>query len=145
MRRKPLLLVGLTLLAIAAYIAVRRYLPFETIVDYEPQLRSWIDRYPRRAFIAGLVAYTLLSFVPGTTGKSLVFGWLFGFWIALLQVNLALTAAALGSFFLSRYFLRDAVQSRFGFYVARFDKASCATGGAHVFGFCGFCTCRTRL
>jgi uncharacterized membrane protein YdjX (TVP38/TMEM64 family) len=124
--------VGLVLLGIAVYVAARRYLPLETVVAYEMQLRAWIDRYPWRAFALGLLLYTVLSFVPATTGKSIVFGWLFGFWTALLQVNLALTGAALGSFFLSRYLMRDAVQSRFGFYIARFDRALSRSGGAYV-------------
>jgi uncharacterized membrane protein YdjX (TVP38/TMEM64 family) len=132
MRRKPLLLVGFLLLAIAGYAAVRHYLPLETIIEYEARLRSAVDRYPRQSFFTGLIFYTLLSFVPGTTGKSIIFGWLFGFWIAFLQVNLALTAAALGSFFVSRYLFRDAVQSRFGFYIARFDKAIARSGGVYV-------------
>ena len=62
----------------------------------------------------------------------MIFGWLFGFSLALLQVSVALTTAAVGSFLLSRYFFRDAVQSRFGFYVTRFDKALCRSGAGYV-------------
>ncbi len=132
MRRKPLLFLGLILLGVAVYLALRHFLTLEIVLARETQLRSWMSHHRLRAFLAGLAIYTLLSFVPGTTGKSLVFGWLFGFWIALLQVNLALTAAALGSFFLSRYFLRDAVRSRFGFYIDRFDNALARDGGSYV-------------
>ncbi len=88
--------------------------------------------FPSCAFWIGLAIYVVLSQVPGTTGKSIVYGWLFGFWRAMIQVNVALTAAALISFFISRYLFRDAIQSRFGYYLTRFDREVERNGGAYV-------------
>jgi uncharacterized membrane protein YdjX (TVP38/TMEM64 family) len=132
MRRKHWLLAGLVLFAVTVYLFATRRLPLDTIVAYETQLRGLIARHVLWSCVMGLCIYTLLSFVPGTSGKAIVYGWLFGFWPALLQVNLAMTAAAIGSFFLSRYFLQDVVQSRFGFYVERFNRALSRNGGFYV-------------
>jgi uncharacterized membrane protein YdjX (TVP38/TMEM64 family) len=70
-----------------------------------------------------MIVYTLLSLVPGTSGKAVVFGWLYGFWLGLVQVNVGLTIAAVISFLLSRHVFRDTIQSRFSYTMDRIDDA----------------------
>ena len=119
-----MLLLGVVVVTIALlYVVFREHLTLEAVAAHETQLRQLIDRYPVRGVAVGLLLYTVVSMVPGTTGKSLVFGWFFGFWWALVQVNLGLTAAALLSFLFSRYVLRDAIQSKFGYYLDRINRA----------------------
>jgi uncharacterized membrane protein YdjX (TVP38/TMEM64 family) len=105
------------------YYVLHDYLTLETVVDHETRLRNFVVTYPVRAFALAFVLYVLMSFIPATTGKSIVYGWLFGFWSALVQVNFALTVTAILSLLFSRYVFRDAVQSRFGFYLDRFNRA----------------------
>jgi uncharacterized membrane protein YdjX (TVP38/TMEM64 family) len=85
---------------------------FPQIVRQEIRLRSWISEHAITAFVAGFGVYILLSLIPGTTGKSFVFGWLYGFWQALVMVDFALTLAALIAFLFSRYVFLDIVQAR---------------------------------
>ncbi len=129
MRRKLLLLGVFILIVAALYLAVREYGQLETVAQFEVQLRGLVEGYPVASFAIGLLLYTVLSLIPGTTGKSFVFGWLFGFWQALLQANLGLTTAAVITFWLSRYVFRDVVQSKFGYYVKRFNNALDREGG----------------
>lgn len=129
MKRKLLLLGTFLLFVVMLYLVVRRYGQLETIADYELQLRGRVERFPLISFAIGLLLYTLLSLVPGTTGKSFVFGWIFGFWPALVQANVGLTIAAVITFLLSRYVFRDVIQSKFGYYVMRFNKALEREGG----------------
>jgi uncharacterized membrane protein YdjX (TVP38/TMEM64 family) len=123
MRRKLLLLGIFVLVVVALYLAVREYGQLETVARIEVQLRGLVERSPIISFATGLLLYTVLSLIPGTTGKSFVFGWLFGFWQALVQANVGLTIAAVSTFLLSRYVFRDVVQSKFGYYVKRFNTA----------------------
>jgi uncharacterized membrane protein YdjX (TVP38/TMEM64 family) len=122
MKRRLLLFTVFVIILAILYVVFREYVALERVVAYELRLRSLVERYPLRAFAGGLALYVVLSLIPGTTGKSLIYGWLYGFWSALLQVNVALTLAAIITFLFSRYVFRDAIQSRFGFYLDRTNR-----------------------
>ena len=119
---------GLILLLIAFYLILRRFVSIERVVAIESELRSHIQQYPVRSFVVGMVAYILLSMVPGTSGKAIVYGWLYGFWVGLVQVNVGLTVAAVISFWLSRYVFRQTIQSRFAYAMGRVDDALARDG-----------------
>jgi pyruvate/2-oxoglutarate dehydrogenase complex dihydrolipoamide dehydrogenase (E3) component/uncharacterized membrane protein YdjX (TVP38/TMEM64 family) len=65
------------------------------------------------AFFAIYVAAAALS-IPGAAVLTLAAGAMFGFWVGLLVVSFASSLGALLAFLVSRYLLRDSVQSRFG-------------------------------
>ncbi len=90
-----------------------RYTDLRWIVDNENELRGWIQRRPIETWIIGFGLYTSLSLIPGTGGKSVVCGWLFGFWPSVLMVDLGLTLAAVFGFYVSRWLIRKAIQGRF--------------------------------
>jgi uncharacterized membrane protein YdjX (TVP38/TMEM64 family) len=138
MRRRPSrrLLFGcaLLLLLMAVTLVLRQTVSIERIIAVETQLRDHVQRYPVSSFGVGMLVYTLLSLVPGTSGKAIVFGWLYGFWLALVLVNVGLTIAAVISFLLSRYVFRQAIQSRFAYTLERFDNAVRREGAFLVIG-----------
>lgn len=113
---------------IAVWILAREHLSLEFLVEREIQLRSTIERRPWAAFGIGFCVYTLVSMFPGTSGKSIICGWLFGFWAALTMVITALTLAAIGGFTISRYLLRDVVQQRFAHRLGEVDGALARDG-----------------
>lgn len=119
------LIVGL--LAIAAGITIwwlaREHLALEKIVAQERALRSSIDAQPWAAWAVGFVVYVLVSLFPGTSGKSVICGWLYGFWASLTMITVALTLAALAGFLLSRYVLQDTIRNRFPRRLRRLDRA----------------------
>ena len=64
---------------------------------------------------------------------TLVIGWFFGFWRALLVVSFASTAGATLAFLLSRYFLRDSIQNRFGGQLKKFNESLDREGAFYLF------------
>lgn len=118
----PLLfLLAVTLLALLAWYAGTR-ISIEQVALQEIRLRSHIVAAPWHSFALGLAVYTALSLVPGTGGKAMVYGWLFGFWRALVLVLTGLTLAAMAIFLLSRYLLRESIESRYTRFLALMNR-----------------------
>lgn len=84
----------------------------ERLSENESELRAWIRTRPANAVLLGTVAYTLLSLVPGSSGKSIIVGWLFGFASGLCVVMVGIVSGAVITFQLSRYVLQDIVEDR---------------------------------
>lgn len=133
MKRKAVPII--VFFACVALIAVllQRHFTWDELIVHETTLRERIASDPIPAVMIAFGVYTLVSLVPGTTGKSLVLGWLFGVWLGTLIVNFGLTIAAIVMFFASRYLLRDAVQSRFGYQLRRIDEAIQRDGASYLF------------
>lgn len=115
------LLVLVLLSAVWWYFSGHLRLP--VLIEQEDRLRESVERSPVVSFIVGFLIYTAASLVPGTGGKAIVCGWLFGFWSALLLVNGALSVAALITFLIVRYIFYDWVHRRFTAVVRRVDEA----------------------
>jgi uncharacterized membrane protein YdjX (TVP38/TMEM64 family) len=134
-RLKKLLLFGLipaAVLLIAAWFY--RDSVWQWLLEHEKQTREFVAvRSPLTALGIGFFVYFLLNFVAGLAGKSLVVGWLFGFWPALLIVNFGLTATALIQFWFTRYFLRESIESRFASYLKQINAAVERDGGFYLF------------
>ena len=123
MSRRPIVATVLLVGGIMAWYLTREYLALERLIEAERQLRGFIETYPWRAFALGFGAYVVVSVFPGTSGKSVVVGWFFGFWQALLMVTVALTIAGVFGFSVARYLLRRALRDRFRLPLERFDRA----------------------
>jgi uncharacterized membrane protein YdjX (TVP38/TMEM64 family) len=120
MSRKNLTkLVVLGIVAIAIIIGLTRFrdvLSFESLAAQETQLRELQSSNPLLVYGAALLIYIAVTglSLPGATVLTLASGWFFGFWRGLVLVSFASTAGATLAFLLSRYLIRDYVQSRFG-------------------------------
>ncbi len=99
-------------------IVAHQYTSMDWLIARETQLRNWVNGQWLSAWFIGFLVYFGLSLIPGTPGKSVVFGWLYGFWGALLMVDIALTIAAVVTFLASRMLLREAIESRFGIHLS---------------------------
>lgn len=108
-----LILLSLAVIGVVA----SRYASLEWLISNDRWLRRAIRANPVSSAILGFLAYLALSLVPGTTGKSIVLGWLFGVLVGVVIVNTALASAAMVTFLLCRHYLQSAVQSRFGIYL----------------------------
>ncbi|MFP6765908.1 MAG: TVP38/TMEM64 family protein, partial [Planctomycetaceae bacterium] len=62
-----------------------------------------------------------------------VIGWFFGFWWALFVVSFASTTGATLAFLLSRYFLRETIQTRFAGQLAKMNEALDREGVFYLF------------
>ena len=121
------------LVAVSTVGIVVRYLPdLDWIAQREDMLRSKITSHPITCYVLGLVVYTGLSLIPGTAGKSIVFGWLFGFVAALLMVELGLTAAAVLSFLVGRFLVRHLLHRRWQIYLRWLNKKFARDGAFYL-------------
>ena len=104
-------------------LVARHFGSLDWIVENESRLRQLVRQQPWQAVLVGLAIYTTFSLVPGTVGKSVVCGWVFGFWLASLIVDIGLTIAAVASFLAARHIFRDTVTARLGGLVRKMDRA----------------------
>jgi len=108
-------LIFLLLAALAWY--VNNYVSLEELALQEDRFRAAIELNPWQSFLIGFVIYTVIALVPGTGGKAIVCGWLFGFWQAMAIVTVGLTIAAMAIFALSRYLFQTAIERRYTHFV----------------------------
>lgn len=98
------------------------YVSLDELVDQENQFRAAIATKPWRSFGIGFCIYAVIALVPGTGGKAIVYGWLFGFWQAVTIVTTGLAIAAMAIFLLSRYLVRDSIERRYADFLALMNK-----------------------
>lgn len=113
-------IIALLLAALAWY--VNNYVSLDSLAIQEDRFRYAIALNPWQSFLTGFVVYTLIALVPGTGGKAIVYGWLFGFWQAMLIVTVGLTIAAMAIFTLSRYLLQATIERRYTHFVALMNE-----------------------
>lgn len=115
-RKLSVLIIVLLLLAALAWY-VNNFVSLESLAVQEDRFRSAIALNPWQSFLIGFVVYTGIALVPGTGGKAIVYGWLFGFWQALIIVTIGLTIAAMAIFTLSRYLFQVAIERHYTNFV----------------------------
>ena len=113
-------IIALLLTGLAWY--VNYYVSLEELALQEDRVRHYIALNPWRAFMIGFGIYFGLSLVPGTGGKAIVYGWLFGFWQAVITVTIGLTLAAMVIFSLSRYLFQQSIERRYTHFVALINQ-----------------------
>ena len=98
-------------------------------------LRQARDTHPLAVYCGAFLLYVLVAglSLPGAALLTLAYGWMFGFWRALLLVSFSSTAGATVSFLLSRHLLGDALQRRFGRQLAGFNAAFQRDGAFYLF------------
>lgn len=120
--RKPAVLL-ITVLALATLAwFVNEYASLDLLVEQELRVRQAIADNPLQSFFIGFGLYFILSLVPGTGGKGVVYGWLFGFWQGVTIVTVGLTIAAMIIFYLSRYLFQEAIERRHTRFLALMNK-----------------------
>ena len=130
--------VVLGIVVIAAGILYWQFgdqLSLESLAQRETALRDYQKAQPILVFgIAFLVyvAVTGLS-LPGAAALTLLYGWYFGFIQGVLLVSFASTLGATVAFLTSRYLFRNAIQSRFGKQLTKFNDQLEKEGAFYLF------------
>jgi uncharacterized membrane protein YdjX (TVP38/TMEM64 family) len=130
--RRVIILAVFALTIVLVYFVVYRRLSPDGLAAHEERLRMLVAEFPIASWLGGLAIYVVASLIPGTGGKAMVFGWLFGFFPGLLLVNLGLAAAALISFTMVRYVFWFAVHRRLGTLIRRIDNALLREGALYL-------------
>jgi len=130
--RRSLFGMILFFVILAVGIGVRYVPDLNWIAEREDSLRSKIAAAPIICYLLGLVLYIGLSLIPGTAGKSIVFGWFFGFLAALFLVEIGLTAAAILSFLAGRFLVRHMLNRRWQIYLRSISKKFAQEGAFYL-------------
>jgi uncharacterized membrane protein YdjX (TVP38/TMEM64 family) len=138
-RGSPWRRLAILVIVIGAIVALGFLLGDElsltALAQREAQFRALQQQQPVLVYVGAFVIYVIVTglSLPGATAMSLLIGWLFGFWRALILVSFASTSGATLAFLLSRYLLRDWIQGRFGDRLQRFNDALDREGAFYLF------------
>lgn len=132
---KPLLIVAVMGLGAVLYFQFGHLLTLKSLAARESALRAFQADNPYLVFGIALFVYVAVTglSIPGASPLTLVYGWYFGFWQAVLLVSFASTAGATFAFLMSRYLLRDSVQTRFGDRLHAFNDRLEKEGAFYLF------------
>jgi uncharacterized membrane protein YdjX (TVP38/TMEM64 family) len=112
---------------VAAALAYRyrSELDIHALAARETQLRAYVKANPAAALAIAFVVYVVVTglSLPGATAMSVLYGWLFGFWPAIVLVSFASTAGATIAMLVSRYLIGEWIQSRYGERLSRLNTA----------------------
>lgn len=114
---KKILPIGIITALIILFFAydLHEWLTLDALKASQAQFADAYEQSPLLViglFFIAYVAVTALS-LPGATIMTLAGGALFGLWVGLLVISFASTIGATLAFLVSRYLLRDTIQSRF--------------------------------
>lgn len=129
-----LLAAALALISIV-YAFFGDFLRLERLVEKEEALRDWREWHVAKAVVLSFLVYVSVAglSLPGATLLTLFLGWFLGFGLGLLVVSLASSAGATLAFLISRFFLRDFVQNKFGDRLKTFNEALQQEGAFYLF------------
>lgn len=134
-RFKLVLLAAALALISIAYALFGDFLNLETLAKKEQALRDWRERHFAKAVVLSFLVYVSVAglSLPGAMLLTLFLGWFLGFGLGLLVVSLASSAGATLAFLISRFFLRDFVQNKFGNRLKTFNEALQQEGAFYLF------------
>ena len=121
--------------AVAGYVFFGDALSLESLAEKETALREYQRENPVLVYGIAFLVYVLVTglSLPGAAPLTLVYGWFFRFWGALVLVSFASTTGATFAFLLSRYLLGDWIQKRFGERLETFNRSLEKEGAFYLF------------
>ncbi len=123
------------IIAVVLYTQFGSYLSLASLADQESALRDYQVQHPVLVFAIAFLVYVAVTgmSLPGAAALTLMYGWYFGFAEGLLLVSFASTLGATVAFLLSRYLFREAIMSRFGSRLEKFNESLEQEGAFYLF------------
>ncbi|MEO6271437.1 MAG: FAD-dependent oxidoreductase [Lautropia sp.] len=134
-KRWWLVLVLLGAIALFYVFDLGRFLSLDAIKSGQADIEAWRASRPVLAALLSFAGYTIVVALslPGATLMTLAAGAVFGLGWGMLIVSFASTIGATLAFLVSRWLLRDWVQSRFGERLAALNEGIRKDGGFYLF------------
>lgn len=125
----------LFLVAGALLVQFRGELSIDALAAREAQLHDFYQQHPIETLAIAFVVYVVVTglSLPGALAMTVVYGWLFGFWPALVLVSFASTSGATIAFLTARYLYGQPLQARYGRQLAAFNAAIEREGAFYLF------------
>lgn len=107
----------------------------DTLAARESRAESFREAHPVAVYAVAFLLYVVVTglSLPGAAALTIVYGWFFEFIPALILVSFASTTGATLAFLMSRYFLRESIQERFGNRLETFNRALEREGATYLF------------
>ena len=133
--KKLFVLAVVAAAVVIGYVQFRDTLTLQNLAAKELELKSVQQEHPWLVYGAAFLVYVVVTglSLPGATVLTLTCGWFFGFWRGVVLVSFASTTGATVAFLVSRFLLRDSIQSRFGEKLATFNRALEREGAFYLF------------
>jgi dihydrolipoamide dehydrogenase len=124
----------LILIIVAAFIGAFFYFDGQQYISIST-FRVWVDENALTASLAYLGLYILVAglSLPGAAGITVLGGAVFGLWLGVLLVSFASSIGATLAFLLSRTLFADAVNAKFGNYLAKINEGVDKEGAFYLF------------
>lgn len=134
-RKKLILFTIIAVSVVAVGFTFRDTLSLSSLAARENQLRQFQSEHPLGTYGLAFAIYVVVTglSLPGAAALTLVYGWYFGFTKTLVLVSFASTAGATLAFLSSRYFLRDAIETRYGESMRTFQRKLAEEGPFYLF------------
>ena len=134
---KVKLVVGvvLAIAIVAGVVLLRDKLSLAYLADQEVAFKEFQAAHPLLVFGVAFLVYagvTGLS-IPGAAVLTILYGWLFEWWQAIVLVSFAATTGATIAFLLSRYLFRDTFEAKFGARLEKFNQQLEKEGAFYLF------------
>ena len=125
MWKKLIILLVVGAVIAIAYTQFGDALSLDSLAKQESQLRSFQEQHPVLVYGLAFLIYVVVTglSLPGAAVLTLVYGWYFGLVPGIIVVSFASTMGATMAFLLSRFLFRDAIQSRFGERLDKFNES----------------------
>ena len=136
-RKKKIVILAVVISLIVAFkvFNLGQYLTLSFLKESLDKFNDLYEKHQALVIAGYFIIYVLTTSLslPGASPLGIVGGALFGFWVATLVVSFASTIGATLACFISRFLLRDWVQSKFSDKIAKVNEGIEKEGAFYLF------------
>jgi len=135
LKKIVILIVIAGLIAAVKVFHLDQYLTLSYLKGSLDKLKALYENHNLMVIAGYFIIYVLTTSLslPGASPLGIAGGALFGFWVATIVVSFASTIGATLACFVSRYFLRDWIQNKFGDKIAKVNEGIEKEGAFYLF------------